>query len=122
MRYVDVRIDNGEWERFDCALGFEQPGIQTGYLAPGVHSIELVALDAQYFYPTHYFTGTLTTQAHAPVASDYQLQWSVGGAAISCRCGRMPTAIRWSLIAASRSGLSGCQEPISWALHAVCVR
>lgn len=83
VRYVDVRIDDGQWERFDCELGFAQPGIQTGYLQPGLHSIELVALDSLYEYPTHYFYGTLTTQANAPVASDYQLQWNVGGAAIS---------------------------------------
>lgn len=85
VRWIDLRIDDGAWERFDCALGLEQPGIQTGYLEPGSHTIELVALDATYGYPTHSFIGALTTSAHAPVASDYQLQWEVGGAALGWR-------------------------------------
>ena len=43
------------------------------------------------------------------------LRGAAAGARDCRRCGRMPTAISWSLIAASRSGLSGCHEPISWA-------
>lgn len=104
--YVDVRIDDGDWERFDCALGFEQPGIQTAFLEPGVHRIEMVALDSTWLYPTHSFIGTLTTSANAPVASDYQLQWEVGGASIA-----------WEL-RDSHGALSCGQAGISWvAVH-----
>lgn len=81
VAYVDVSIDDGEWERFYCTEGFSEPGISTPYLMPGTHVISLVASNAD-GYPYYRFDGQLQTFAGNPVGAQYHLNWAVGGAAV----------------------------------------
>ena len=68
---------------FSCSDGQTSQGLRTPSLAPGEHSIELIARDAS-GRPLYYFNGTLVTQAYNTVQSTYSLH-AVGGAAISWR-------------------------------------
>jgi hypothetical protein len=90
VTHVDVRIDNGTWERLECVKGESVTGksISSPYLAPGSHTIELVGVyvSGTAATPYYYASGTLTTQAGSPVSASYSL-WAVGG-----------MALRWELI------------------------
>jgi hypothetical protein len=79
---VDVKIDNGSWRRYACALGITDPGAKSEFVDPGNHNIEVVALDAD-GYARFDFKGTLSTLSGNPVGAQYNLAWAIGGASIS---------------------------------------
>lgn len=80
IAFVEVRIDDGEWGRFDCREGNGGNQIQTLYLAPGYHDVELVALDANGL-PWYHFMGEINTLAGRPTSHTAQL-WVIGGASV----------------------------------------
>ena len=81
IRFVDVRIDDGEWGRIDCSAGQTGGGVKTPLLDPGLHSITLVAVD-ETGYAYYRLQSSLRTQAGNPINETYALKWAVGGAAV----------------------------------------
>jgi hypothetical protein len=83
---VLVSIDGAAATTHACTLGFgTSPGVQTRFLTAGKHTIDLIAVDSTgYAYYSAY--SFLTTQAGAPVSSEYSLAWAVGG-----------VSVKWSL-------------------------
>ncbi|HZH02860.1 MAG TPA: hypothetical protein VEY30_03680 [Myxococcaceae bacterium] len=82
VTFVDVRIDNGPFQRYDCRDGARGELVRSESLEPGSHSIDISAIDAQ-GYRYYRYNGTLQTWGNKPVSSEYGLQWAVGGAAVS---------------------------------------
>ncbi|QRN99737.1 hypothetical protein JRI60_12260 [Archangium violaceum] len=93
VTHVDARIDNGEWARFSCAEGTGSAQVQSPFLAPGQHTIELVGVRVTSAgeEPFYHRTSTLTTQAGSPISVSYGLN-AVGG-----------LSLRWELIDGSIS-------------------
>lgn len=89
---VQGSIDGGPWTDLDCEQGRIE-GIATDYLAPGPHTVELVALgsDGQ---PYYYTNGSFETLRGAPHVYIFDF-WAVGGAAVA-----------WQLTADGRTTLS----------------
>jgi hypothetical protein len=87
-KFVDVRIDDGEWKRLVCEDGFGGNQVSSPFLAPGSHTIEFVGVNVTSSGETPYYyrSGTLTTQAGSPISVSYNL-WAVGG-----------MSLRWELI------------------------
>jgi hypothetical protein len=85
---VDVRVNDGEWSRIDCARGHGANSIQTPYLEPGEHSLEFVALDRNAL-PIYYYSGLIVTQSGAPTSHTASM-WAIGGA-----------SIKWDIVANS---------------------
>jgi hypothetical protein len=83
---VDVRIDGGPVSRYPCSAGMSMPGAQTMYLDPGVHRIDITAVDAS-GYAVYRFRGNLETFSGSPISAEYNLQWAVGG-----------VSVKWQLI------------------------
>jgi len=81
--YVDVQIDQGQVQRYNCVDGTTTPGVVTPYLNAGPHQITLSSISRSLSYPLHRFTGTLTTYSGNPIAASYGLPWAVGGVAVS---------------------------------------
>ena len=81
IRYVDAKLDDADWVRLDCAAGQGASGVKTPLVAPGTHSLKLVAVDVD-GYAYYSLATTLVTEASRPVAAQYQLKWAVGGAAV----------------------------------------
>jgi hypothetical protein len=79
---VEVSIDGAPFLRFRCGEGTLEPGAQTPMLAAGRHTVEIVAFDA-WGYDWYASSSILDTYVGMPVAAEYQLQWSVGGTAVS---------------------------------------
>lgn len=79
---VEVSIDGGLFETHRCEDGMFEPGVPTPMLEAGRHTIEIVALDAWGYdwFVTH---SVLETRLGQPIAAEYSLQWSVGGAAVA---------------------------------------
>jgi hypothetical protein len=84
VNYVDVRIDNGTWERLSCDEGIGSNQVSSPYLAPGAHTIEFVGVHVVGTVETPYYyrRGTLNTVAGSPVSVSYQL-WVVGGMSVA---------------------------------------
>jgi hypothetical protein len=80
--FVDVSIDQAPSQRFNCSAGMVPPGVQTPFLSPGTHQIQLLGVDNT-GYPYYRFVGSLTTYTGNPIAASYQLGWSVGGVSIA---------------------------------------
>ncbi|MFN0061960.1 MAG: hypothetical protein ACKVPX_05535 [Myxococcaceae bacterium] len=80
ITFVDVTID-GDTLRYTCEAGQVAEGALTDYLNPGLHNIDLVAVDLD-GYPYYAAQSTLTTLRNQPVSADYALDWAVGGAAV----------------------------------------
>jgi hypothetical protein len=83
VAYVDARVDNGEWARFDCYKGSEGRSVSTPDLAPGQHYLEVVALDARE-NPVYYYGGGFTAQAGTPVSITANT-YVIGGASVGWR-------------------------------------
>lgn len=81
---VEVIIDQDLRTVFDCDEGFRAPGAKSPFLLPGLHSIEIGAMD-ETGYRYYSYSGELETFGGAPVAAEYQLQWAVGGTAVTWR-------------------------------------
>jgi hypothetical protein len=81
--YVDVQIDQGQVQRYNCVDGLATPGVVTPYLNAGSHQITLSSISRSLSYPLHRFTGTLTTFSGNPISASYGLPWAVGGVAVS---------------------------------------
>lgn len=96
---VDVRVDDGDWTRIDCARGHGANSIQTPFLDPGEHALEFVALDRDEL-PIYYYNGLIVTQAGAPTSHTASM-WAIGGA-----------SIRWDIVG-NGSTLSCSQARIS---------
>lgn len=79
---VWVRIDGGAWRAFDCAAGQSQDGVTTPWLTHGSHTVDLEAQDAS-GYTLYGASSTLRAENGAPMANEYALSWTVGGAAVS---------------------------------------
>ncbi|KFE64344.1 hypothetical protein DB31_2138 [Hyalangium minutum] len=69
---VEVLLDGLAPHSAPCTAGQTPPGLQTPYLAPGLHSIELIAR-ASSGQPLYTYRGGLTTRAYDPVSADYSL-------------------------------------------------
>ena len=82
---VEVRVDDGEWARIDCARGHGGNQIETPYLEPGQHTLEFVAIDSN-GDPWYYYSGIIVTQAGVPTSHTASM-WAIGGA-----------SIRWDII------------------------
>ncbi|WP_141323754.1 hypothetical protein [Myxococcus sp. AB025B] len=67
VRYVDVRIDNSEWGRFDCEAGSRGNAIKSLYVDPGEHNVIMVALDSR-LRAVYEHNGRLTTHYGAPTS------------------------------------------------------
>ena len=84
VNFVDVRIDNGTWERLSCNEGVGSNQVASPYLAPGSHTIEFVGVHVVGTIETPYYyrRSTLNTVAGSPVSASYQL-WVVGGMSVA---------------------------------------
>lgn len=84
---VDVSIDGGAWQQFDCAAGSSVVGnaVQSAYLEPGTHSIQFIGVGSD-GKPYYYASGSLSSQSGSPAHNDYSL-WAVGG-----------MSLRWELL------------------------
>ena len=69
---VEVLLDGLPPHTVPCFEGQATPGLQTPYLAPGLHSIELIAR-APTGQPLYFYKGGLTTRAYDPVYASYNL-------------------------------------------------
>ncbi|MBZ4419640.1 hypothetical protein [Myxococcus sp. RHSTA-1-4] len=78
---VDVRVDDGEFQRIDCVRGQGANSVQTPYLDPGEHFVEFIAVDAN-GAPWYHYSGTLITEAGRPTSHIMTL-WAIGGASIA---------------------------------------
>jgi hypothetical protein len=78
---VELSLDEGITARYPCAAGERLPGAMTPFVPPGSHALSLWALDAD-GYELFHFQGALQTFGGAPVAAEYRLGWSVGGAPV----------------------------------------
>jgi hypothetical protein len=78
---VDVTIDQVT-QRYNCSAGQAQPGVVSGPLNPGTHSIVLAASSQSMGYPYYRMVSSLQTTAGTPVSAAYGLQWAVGGVSI----------------------------------------
>jgi hypothetical protein len=87
---VDVRVDDEEWVRLDCAQGYGANSVKTPYLEPGTHSLEFVAVDVN-GNPWYYYSGTINTQSGTPTSHTASM-WAIGGA-----------SIRWDIVANSQT-------------------
>ncbi|WP_224366835.1 hypothetical protein [Hyalangium versicolor] len=67
---------------FPCVQGQSTPGLKTGYMSPGNHTISFTAIGFQ-GEALYYATGPLTTQPYDPVFASYRL--TDGGASLSWR-------------------------------------
>ncbi|MFP2960810.1 hypothetical protein ACLEPN_24095 [Myxococcus sp. 1LA] len=80
ISHVEVRVDDGEWGRFECWDGQGGNQIRTLYLSPGYHDVEFVAIDRNGL-PWYYFGGGIDTFAGQPSAHTVTL-WEIGGASV----------------------------------------
>jgi hypothetical protein len=80
VAYVDAKVDDGAWARFNCNQGSQGNSVSTPDLAPGQHYLEVVAMDV-YERPLYYFGGGFTTQVGIP-ASVTANTYAIGGAAV----------------------------------------
>lgn len=80
VAYVDARVDDGSWARFDCYQGSEGRSVSTPELAPGQHYLEVVAMDVRE-RPLYYYGGGFTAQNGVP-ASVTANTYVIGGAAV----------------------------------------
>jgi hypothetical protein len=69
---VDITLDDQAPRNFACSVGQTNPGLQTPFLAPGLHSIEFIARSAT-GQPLYAYRGGLTTRAYDPVSASYNL-------------------------------------------------
>jgi hypothetical protein len=82
VTYVDVRIDNGVWSRYDCATGTGGSGAQSVLLDPGTHHVEYVAVSVfpgNFEYDVAQVEGDITTTANQPTNQSFTLAWTIGG-------------------------------------------
>ncbi|AFE06830.1 hypothetical protein COCOR_06245 [Corallococcus coralloides DSM 2259] len=80
VAYVDARVDDGPWGRFNCNQGSQGRYVETPEIAPGQHYLEVVAIDSLE-RPLYYYGGAFTSQAGIP-ASITANTWAIGGAAV----------------------------------------
>ncbi len=78
--YVDARINDGDWERFNCSQGNGGAVVESPTLSAGTHYLELVAVN-QAGQPWYYYGQEFTIQA-GTVTPVTAAMWLVGGAAI----------------------------------------
>ncbi|WP_257448783.1 hypothetical protein [Archangium lipolyticum] len=78
---VDARIDGGDTVRLECSRGMSGAGVQTPFLEPGRHTLELIGVgsDGQ---PSYYVNAFLDIQQGSPVSASYRFG-AVGGMALS---------------------------------------
>ncbi|MFP2907232.1 hypothetical protein ACLESD_19725 [Pyxidicoccus sp. 3LFB2] len=94
---VDVRVDDGEWARIDCARGQGANSVQTPYLEPGEHFLEFVAVDNN-GAPWYYYSGSFTTRAGTPTSHTASM-WAIGGA-----------SIRWDILTGTNGQTLSCSQ------------
>ncbi|NMO19220.1 hypothetical protein HPC49_16945 [Pyxidicoccus fallax] len=77
---VDVRVDEGDWERIDCARGYGSNRIESPPLAPGEHTLEFVAVDRD-GNPWYYYSDVIITEIGVTTNHTASM-WAIGGASI----------------------------------------
>src|SRR5215467_10539722 len=95
VNVVDVTIDQGQTQRYNCGDGQAQPGVITIPLNPGNHNIALAASNTSVGYPYYRFVGSLQTTAGSPIAAAFLLNW-IGGVTVRWQisgttCANIPT-------------------------------
>ncbi|MBJ6759328.1 hypothetical protein JGU66_01050 [Myxococcaceae bacterium JPH2] len=80
IAYVDARVDDSNWKRFNCSEGSGGNSVQSPYLDPGQHYLEVVALDSQ-IRPVYYYGGGFVSQNGTPVSVTAET-WEIGGASV----------------------------------------
>lgn len=80
VAYVDARVDDSNWKRFNCNEGSGGNLVQSPYLDPGQHYLEIVALDSL-IRPLYYYGGGFTSQNGTPVSVTAET-WEIGGASV----------------------------------------
>ena len=77
---VLVSIDGADWIEYPCADGNTAEGTPTPYLAPGNHTIELSAVNADNY--EYYWLQSTLPLSNTPTLQQYDLNWAVGGATV----------------------------------------
>ncbi len=101
VAFVDVSIDGSAWDRVVCEDGFGAASVLYSNLLPGTHDLSLVAVNAD-GYPYYRVDGQLQTFVGKSVAVEYDLNWAVGG-----------TAISWAFTDGSAANLSCAQAGVT---------
>jgi hypothetical protein len=82
---MKAQIDNGEWVSVSCEEGQSSSGIPTPYLAPGQHTLRLVAYGydtaGRNNMPLYNLQGTLTTKQGEPVSAQFGF-FELGGMSV----------------------------------------
>lgn len=86
VTYIDVEIDNsGVWDRYHCADGMGGGEASTRLIAPGTHTIDLVAVhvSGENEYAVAYQGSTFVTVSNAPASHSFTLDWEIGGTTVA---------------------------------------
>ncbi|RKH58906.1 hypothetical protein [Corallococcus aberystwythensis] len=104
VSFVDARVDDGAWARFNCNEGSQGRNVETPELAPGQHYLEIVAIDSLE-RPLYYYGGGFTSQAGIP-ASITANTWIIGGAAVGWQLYEGSTPLSCAQAGVSEVGLN----------------
>ncbi|MGE6760720.1 hypothetical protein ACQKGO_22065 [Corallococcus interemptor] len=104
VAYVDARVDDGAWARFNCNQGSEGRYVETPEIAPGQHYLEIVAIDSLE-RPLYYYGGGFTSQAGIP-ASITANTWVIGGAAVGWQLYEGKTGLSCGMAGVSEVGIN----------------
>lgn len=102
---VKVSVDGGDWVTLNCQDGMTNGGVSSPYLAPGTHTLSLVAYGRDSMgrdgMPLYNSQGTFTTTSGSPTSQTFKF-YEVGG-----------ISVRWELLDGSvyrscaEAGLTG---------------
>lgn len=99
VTHVDISVDGGDWVRFACADGNGANSVESPALSPGVHYLELVAVNGA-GQPWYYYGRDVNVQSGS-VTQHTADMWLVGGAAVKWD-------LKWgsSALSCSQAGLT----------------